>query len=59
MQQLSADYWILDLASKSKDLKQILKSVGFGIGSTMQAAQQVMAGVGVDLKDSVGLERFM
>ena len=29
------------------------KSVDFGIGSTMQPVQQVMVGLGVDLKDGV------
>ena len=36
-----------------------MKSVGLGIGSTVQAVQQAIAGLGVDLKASVVLERFL
>ena len=40
-------------------LSKSLKSVGFGIGSTMRAVQQVMAGLGVGLKGDVVLRRFL
>ena len=57
--QFPQNHRIPELAGKPKGLGKFLKGVGFGIGSTMQAVQQAIAGLGVDLKDGVIFERFL
>ena len=57
--QFSQNYPILELTGKPKSLKQLLKSLVFGIGSAIRAVQKAMPGLGVGLKDGVVLERYL